>query len=421
MSQLLISGSRLGSVEVGLDKPVRIMGVLNLSPESFYRGSVALDPDEAYKRAVDMVEKGADIIDVGGMSTAPYKETYVPPDIEISRVKPVIKELSSSLEVPISIDTRRAKVAEEALKSGASIVNDTSGLRSDESMARIVADHGASLILMAYGPVDKKRDPIVNIRRLLRESLEKAIDEGVEPGKIVLDPGIGFFRDTGMDWYDWDSYVLRNLNRLVILGKPILVGVSRKSFIGAILNQKDPAERLIGSLAAEAIAVYNGASAIRTHNVAETIQAVRLAEYIRPKIKVLKTDNGLVLTDLDTILGSVDLEELMISMDVDPRGAEIMGGKGEFKVIYVAGIPKILGIIIKQEMLALGGECATTSDTIFSGFQPTSILLMGTRKHLNILIDKLRGMDLKSIEKRGLPNASDLADALIKLVEHFPA
>ncbi len=414
---MIFSTSDLGGIKVGLDFPVRLMGVINLSPESFYKGSVVKDVKKAYEVAVEMVEAGADIIDIGGMSTAPYKETYISVEEEIERIKPVVKELAGSLEVPISIDTRRASVAEVALNVGAHIVNDTSGLRNDVRMVDVVREYGASLIIMAYGEVEPSLEPIINIRRLLGESLEMAISGGIEENKIVVDPGIGFFRETGLEWYEWDANVIRNLRRLSILGRPILVGVSRKSFIGAILNLKDPEERLIGSLAAEAIAVYNGASIIRTHNVTESIQAVRLAEYIRPKISRLMHGSGLVLTDLDTILREEDLIDLMEEMDVDRRGAKIMGPKGEFKVIHVHGIPKILALIIKQEMLAIGGEAATPSDTVFSGFEPTSILLMGTKKHINILMDKLRGMDLKSIKERGLPNASDLAEALEKLIK----
>lgn len=414
---MIKSTSDLGGIRVGLEYPVRLMGVINLSPESFYKGSVVQDIKKAYEIAVEMVEAGADILDIGGMSTAPYKETYIPVAKEIERIKPVIKELAGSIEIPLSIDTRRADVAEVALNMGARIVNDTSGLRNDARMVEVVKEFGASLILMAYGEVDPTSEPILNIRRLLKDSLEKALSRGIEEDKIVIDPGIGFFRNTGMKWYEWDATVIRNLHRLLVLSRPILVGVSRKSFIGAILNKKDPEERLIGSLAAETIAVYNGASVIRTHNVDESLQAIRLAEYLRPRIKVAKHESGLNLTDIGSIFREKDLEELMVRMNVDPRGAEIMAPKGDFKIIHVEGIPKILALIIKQEMLAMGAEAATPSDTVFSGFEPTSIILMGNLKHYQILISKLKSMDLKSIEERGLPNASDLAEALNELIK----
>ncbi len=413
----IFADTELGGVKVGLKHPVRIMGVINLSPESFYKRSVVTSVKKAYDVATNMVESGADLIDIGGMSTAPYKDTYIPVEEEIRRIKPVVKELAKSLEVPISIDTRRSAVAEAALNLGARIVNDTSGLKNDDKMVDVVRDSDASLIVMAYGEVDPNIEPITNIRRLLKNSLEKALSNGIRENKIVIDPGIGFFRDTGLKWYEWDANIIRNLRRLLILGRPILIGVSRKSFIGEILNLKDPEERLIGSVAAEAIAVYNGASIIRTHNVTESIQAVRLAEYIRPKIRHLVHDSGLVLTDLDTIFSDDELVDLMEMMNVDRRGAEIMSSKGVFKVVYIYGVPKILALIIKQEMLAIGGEAATPSDTLFSGFEPTSILLMGTKKHLNILINKMRSMDLKSIKERSLPNASDLAEALGKIIE----
>lgn len=404
--------SLLGGVEVGITKPVRIVGVINLSPESFYKDSVVRDVDTAFKLATEMVEEGADIIDVGGMSTAPYKETYISPDEELRRIKPVLKELASSLEVPISIDTRRSVVADEALKCGANIVNDTSGLNADDRLVNVVKEYGASLIIMAYGNVESRIEPIINIRRLLRKSLDKALSTGIEPNKIVIDPGIGFFRDTGIPWYEWDANVLRNLRRLYILGRPILVGVSRKSFIGAILNQEDPGERLVGSLASEAIAVYNGASLIRTHSVRESLQAVRMAEFIRPKPRIYRDDRGFTAIDLDNLFNRIDLEELMLSMDVDVKGARIMGEKGEYKVIMLEGVPRILSIVLKQEMLAAGGEAALPKDAIFSGFDETSVLLMGTVKQLKRLVDKLYKMHFKSLEERNLVNTSDIAKSL---------
>ena len=407
--------SIIGGVKVGLDQPVRVMGVINLSPESFYRGSIARSVDEAFRMAVSMVDEGVDFIDIGGMSTAPYKETYVPVEVEAERVKPVILELSKSIEVPISIDTRRSRVAEIALEAGASIVNDTSGLKHDGDMVRVVRDHDASVILMAYGDVSDPSDPVRCVRRLLMESIDIAVGNGVSHDRIVVDPGIGFFRDTGIPWYEWDSKIIRGIRRLHILGRPIMIGVSRKSFIGRILGKEDPGERLIGSVAAESISVYNGVSMVRTHNVRETIQAIRLAEYIRPRIRIVR-HRRLKIVDFDSILYMDDVRDLMHYIDVDESGIEIMAGKGEHRVIYIEGIPRLLSIVLKQEMLAIGGEAATPKDAIFSGFSDTSVILMGTMKQYGMLIGKLKRMDFRSLRDRGLINSMELAEILEEIL-----
>ncbi len=405
--------AKLGNVLVGPKYPVRIVGVLNLSPESFYPESVARDLNDAIERAIRMVNEGADIIDVGGMSTAPYKETYISLEEELNRVRPVIKELSKTLEVPISIDTRRSRVAEEALKAGAEIVNDTSGFKLDPDMARIVREYNASAIVMAYGDVSREYDPIVNIRRLIRESLEICMRYDIDLNKIVIDPGIGFFRDTWLPWYDWDTYVISNLYRLKILGRPILIGISMKSFIGKILSLEEPRERLYGSIASEALAVFNGADAIRTHNVTPTLHAVRMAEHMRRKIKSYSSMN-VSITDITDIWAIDDIREMLIDLDVDRIGVDIMSGKGVFKILYISNIPRILALVIKQEMLAVGGDSATPKETILGGLEPADILVFGTINQLNKLISKLKLMRFKILDKYNLINGPELA----KLIEN---
>lgn len=291
----------LGSVPVGDGHPVRIMAVINASPESFYAGSVARSPEEAVRRAIEW-SKYADFFDVGGMSTAPYKETWVPAEVELERVVPVIKALAEAAEAPISVDTFRPKVAEAALKAGASIINDVTGLKLYPELCRIAADYGASLVLMARERSTRPGvDPVQRVLDALRESLEMAENCGVDPRRIVVDPGIGFpllpprdephlvkgddrHGDPAWPFWRWDLRVLGGLRELRALGKPILVGVSRKTFIRRLLDLNDPEAVVPGSIAAEAVAVLLGAHAVRTHNPPETWQAVKIAESIRPYV-----------------------------------------------------------------------------------------------------------------------------------------
>jgi dihydropteroate synthase len=291
----------LGKLPIGSGHPVRIMGVINASPESFYAGSIADVPERAVELA-DSWRGFVDLIDVGGMSTAPYKDTWVPAEEELRRVVPVVKALAQHVDIPISVDTYRPKVAEEALRAGASIVNDVTGLKLYPEMCKVVRDYGASLVLMAREREPRPgADPVDRLISALRESVEIALRCGVDPERIVVDPGIGFptlppadapyvmageYRhgDPQWPWWKWDLYVIKNLEKIGELGRPVLVGVSRKSFIRRILGARTPDEVLPGSLAAEALAVAHGADAIRTHNPKESRQAVKIAEALRKLI-----------------------------------------------------------------------------------------------------------------------------------------
>ena len=291
----------LGKLPIGSGHPVRIMGVINASPESFYAGSIVDVPERAVELA-DSWRGFVDLIDVGGMSTAPYKDTWVPAEEELRRVVPVVKALAQHVDIPISVDTYRPKVAEEALRAGASIVNDVTGLKLYPEMCKVVRDYGASLVLMAREREPRPgADPVDRLISALRESVEIALRCGVDPERIVVDPGIGFptlppadapyviageYRhgDPQWPWWKWDLYVIKNLEKIRELGRPVLVGVSRKSFIRRILGARTPDEVLPGSLAAEALAVAHGADAIRTHNPKESRQAVKIAEALRKLI-----------------------------------------------------------------------------------------------------------------------------------------
>lgn len=274
--------SRLARLEVGDGVPVRVMGVLNVSPESFYRGSVHDNPAHLIEAAHTMVDAGANIIDIGAMSTAPYLKTLISEDEETARLSWAVRAVAANVSIPVSADTKRAAAAHAALACGAQIINDVSGLKHDREMAPLIALSGAGAIIMASEPVPRPGPPLERIIRALQESLEVATQAGIPRAQIVLDPGIGFFRQPGLPWDEWDCLVLRELGQLRRLGFPLLVGASRKSFIGKILGQANPTDRLIGSLTCAAIAVYNGAHIIRAHDVKETVEAVRMAERLRP-------------------------------------------------------------------------------------------------------------------------------------------
>jgi len=267
----------IGELVVGPREPVRVMGVINLSPESFYQGAVA-DNIERFQAMIENSSKeGADMIDIGGASTAP-KNIYGTSDIsveeEIKRVFQALGSIKTSSYPPLSIDTTSSKVAEVALDLGVSMVNDISGLNADPKMASLVADRGVPLVLMANCGVPC--ESVQTSLTLLKKSLERAKQVGIESKRIILDPGIGFGKPPEVD-----VAILQELNRFVKLNHPLLVGVSRKAFIGHILDQPDPSDRLIGSLGATTVAVMKGASIIRTHDVRETRVAVQMGEALR--------------------------------------------------------------------------------------------------------------------------------------------
>lgn len=267
------------------------MGALNVSPESFYAGSIHARDEALIRAALAMAEAGAALIDVGARSTAPYRVTDVGETEEADRLGHAVELLVAKLPVPVSADTSRAGPASAALDAGARIINDVSGLR-DPRVAALVAERGASVMLtaspMASGLGAPSRAalvpdaaPVAVVRRLLEDALARARRAGIPEDRIVLDPGVGFFRGEAVPWDRWDVEVLGRLDALGALGRPLAVGVSRKSFIGAITGRAAPDDRLAGSLAATAIAVLRGAAVIRTHDVPESVDAVRVAERLR--------------------------------------------------------------------------------------------------------------------------------------------
>ena len=277
--------NKLGTVRVGGSNPVRIMGILNTSPESFYKKSISVSKQKIADSARKMEAEGADFIDVGGMSTAPYLSTLVPEKIEKARIINAIKIIQRTTNLPISVDTCRANVAKEALELGVDIINDVTGLKHDPAMSKIIEKYCPSVILCAYSKKIITGTQLSKTKQLLKKSLDIAKSAKIPRSKIVLDPAIGFFREKGKnsfftkinsDWVQRDLLILKNL-RVIKLNMPLLVSVSNKSFIGKILKKENSSDRLAGSLTAEAVCVLNGADIIRTHNVRETKKVIMAA------------------------------------------------------------------------------------------------------------------------------------------------
>jgi len=264
----------------GLD--VAVVGALNVSPESFYSGSVVTDADRLLRAAEAMAQAGAAWLDVGAKSTAPYLEALIPETEEADRLHWAVGLLTAKLDLPVSADTSRSLAARAALENGARMLNDVTGLAAGPGLARLAAEAGASLVLMAApAAAPAPGEPVDTVLASLAGSLAHARAAGVPDDHILVDPGIGFFRGGAIAWPEWDCRVLAALPALRALGRPVYVGVSRKSFIGTLAGVPDPADRLPGTLAATAAAVLGGAHVIRAHDVAETAQAVRIAQAIR--------------------------------------------------------------------------------------------------------------------------------------------
>lgn len=254
-------------IKLKLGERTLIMGVLNLTPDSFSGDGIYNDIEFAVEKGKQMCKEGADMIDIGGESTRPGSDP-VSLEEELKRVIPVIKNLRREINIPISIDTYKSKVAEEAIREGANIINDISGLRFDLKMREIAVKYKTAVIVMHIKGTPKNmqlnpvyEDVVREIIEYLKDSIELAKETGIEEDKIIIDPGIGF----GKTLED-NLEILRRLKEFKILNKPILIGTSRKSLIGKILNLP-PEERLEGTAATVAISIANGADIIRVHDV----------------------------------------------------------------------------------------------------------------------------------------------------------
>ena len=269
-----------GRYSLELGRKTLIMGVLNVTPDSFSDGGHYFSREKAITQAISLEADGADIIDIGGESTRPYAEK-VSLEQELERVVPVIEKLSKTVKVPISIDTYKAKVAESAIKAGAAIINDISALRFDPEMATVVKNAGVPLILMHMKgtPGDMQNNPeyldlMGEIKDFFTGVINNAVENGISRNMLILDPGIGFGKS-----FDHNLEILRDLKELETLGLPILLGSSRKAFIGNILN-KSPEERDTGTMATIAAGIMNGAHIVRVHNVKMAVDTVKVIDAI---------------------------------------------------------------------------------------------------------------------------------------------
>jgi len=270
---------KIKSSSIYIDRPL-IMGILNITPDSFYDGGKYFNYDKAIERGKEIEKEGADIIDIGGESTRPGSAPVSEKE-EIKRVIPVIENLSKEIKIPISCDTYKSKVAEKALQVGAEIINDISGLRFDKNLIEVIKEHKPGLIIMHTKGKPKNmqkkpyyKDTINEIYNFFKKRLEYAIKKGISEKSIVIDPGIGF----GKRLID-NLLIIKNLSKFKKIGRPILIGTSRKSFIGKLLNLPEE-ERLEGTIASIVISYINGAKIFRVHDVKEAKRALDFTYYI---------------------------------------------------------------------------------------------------------------------------------------------
>jgi dihydropteroate synthase len=271
-----------GGRELSLTRPV-VMGILNVTPDSFSDGGEFLDAEKAVAHGLKMEHDGADIIDIGGESSRPGAEP-IPEDIELDRVLPVIDEIRSKSQIPISIDTYKATVAQAAIEAGADIVNDISALRFDDKMPEVAAAMKVPVVLMHMKgmPRNMQESPsyqhcIEELQEFFLERIEFCHNNGIDKSKLILDPGIGF----GKRLTD-NIEILTHLNVFKNFSLPVLIGLSRKSFIKSLYPRNATAEtRLGGSVAGAVLAIQRGADIVRVHDVAETVEAIKIMEALR--------------------------------------------------------------------------------------------------------------------------------------------
>lgn len=258
-----------------------VMGILNLSPDSFYSGSYCSNAEEVFRTAEQMIEEGAHILDLGAESTRPgSKEVSI--QLQLDRLLPVVSKLTNEFEIPVSVDTYKPEIGSAVLQEGAVVINDVSGLQWGNEMALIIAQYEAGLVLMhMQGKPEtmqenpRYKDVVAEVLSFLSQSVKTAEMAGIRPESIAVDPGIGFGKTL-----KHNLELIAKLDQLKVLNKHLLLGVSRKSFIGQILKL-EVEDRLEGSLAAGVAGVINGANILRVHDVAATVRAIRVAEYIR--------------------------------------------------------------------------------------------------------------------------------------------
>jgi len=271
---------KIGNKEFDFSKKTYTMGIVNITPDSFSDGGKYDKIEEAHKRIFNIIENGADIIDIGAESSRPGSNPVDEVE-EWNRLEPILSKIARKAPVPISIDTYKSSIAEKALAMGIEIINDISGLKKDAKMAEIIARYSAYIVIMHMrgNPKDMQEKPyyenvVEEVIQELKESIKIAKDAGIEDEKIILDPGIGFGKR-----HEDNLILLNNLDKIVSLGYPVLVGASRKRFIGDIL-ESTVEDRLEGSLAVASYSAIKGANIMRVHDVAETVKTFKIIDAI---------------------------------------------------------------------------------------------------------------------------------------------
>ncbi|WP_048204368.1 dihydropteroate synthase [Methanococcoides methylutens] len=388
-------------LKIGDNRPVRLMGVINLSRESFYKGSV-VDTDSVLDVAQRMIDDGATIIDLGARSTWPLADPITKQE-ECDRLLPALELLKDNLDAVISVDTVFSDIAEKALEKGADVVNDVAGFATDGGMLDVVADHGCPAVVMAAGKLPGDPIGMDAIMRSLDDILVRSEERGIDTNQLILDPAIGKWVPEKTPVYDLET--IDQFERLKVFEKPLLAAISRKSFIGDLLN-KPATERLYGSLAAAAIVVQKGAHIIRTHDVAETLDVVQIAGAIRSRQPVVE-ENGFEVSVLD-ITNPDDAALAMRNIGVTGTGSIIMKDKTVNRVLRINNITTTEALIIKQEILARGGDAALERDAVSHETERTDVIVMGTLLQVRKLADKLE------CQARNLPLISKMIKDALK-------
>jgi len=391
----MVINTDICGIKVGDQYPAHVMGVINLSPESFYEGSV-IDPEFALEVARKMVENGATFLDIGARSTWRFSEPITKKE-ELDRLLPVIEALKGNVDAVISVDTMFPEIAEEVLKRGAQVINDVSGFTADPRMIEVVADHGCPVVVMASNKAPGDPLGMDSIIEALDSIIQAAEKGGIAPDSLILDPAIGRWMDEKEPMYDFET--LDDFERLKIFEKPLLAALSRKSFIGEVLG-KPANERLYGSLAAAAIAVYKGAHIIRTHDVPETFDVVRLSGALRSRLSAVK--EGRYEVSVLEVKTPQDAGIAMRKIGATKVGSQVMQGKSIHLVLKIKNLTTTEALIVKQEMLARGGDAALARDAVSHETEATDVLVMGTLLQFERLARKLDG------QARSLPLIAEM-------------
>jgi dihydropteroate synthase len=312
----------LGKIDEGSIKSNLLMGVINASPDSYYKHSIATDYQSVAKRAKDLENEGADIIDIGAMSTAPNRESTVNLSIEKQRMRMAIEAVKETTSLPISVDTPRSEVAKLSVDLGAVIINDITGLNFDKNMAKVVHESGLALIMGAFNGNDSNCESgnIPETLDILKRSIEIAHDNMISDENLIIDPSIGFFREhctnqfftriRKYQWYERDLNIISNLEKLCILSKPVCISVSNKSFIGHTYGL-DVNDRVVPSLIFELLCLLKGAKIIRTHNVKQIRLALKTLDALPTEVM-----DRMKLFESDGLSATIDSHFLQLLMRI---------------------------------------------------------------------------------------------------------